>query len=112
MRLGRRCKERQASLWLAADQLGNGPRNAFYEKLNELLAEIGFDEKLEAACEPYYARSGRKGLAPGVYFRMLFIGFFEDISSQRGIACGARIVARWPASWASRRARELPITAL
>ena len=86
MGLGRRCKERQASLWLAADQLGSGPRNAFYDKLNELLAEIGFDEQLEAACEPYYARSGRKGLAPGVYFRMLFIGFFEDISSQRGIA--------------------------
>ena len=86
MELGRRCKERQPSLWLAADQLGSGPRNAFYDKLNELLAEIGFDEQLEAACELYYAPCGRKGLAPGVYFRMIFIGFFENISSQRGIA--------------------------
>ena len=111
MGLGRRCKERQASLWLAADQLGSGPRNAFYDKLNELLAEIGFDEQLEAACEPYYARSGRKGLAPGVYFRMLFIGFSKTSPVSVGSLGGARIVARWPASWASRQARELPITA-
>ena len=46
----------------------------------------GFDEQLAVACEPFYARSDHQGLAPGAYFRMLFSGFFEDISSQRGIA--------------------------
>jgi transposase len=54
--------------------------------LNQVLDEIDFDRKLEAAAEPYYETTGRKGLPPGVYFRMIFIGYFEDISSQRGIA--------------------------
>ena len=51
-----------------------------------MLAEAGFDRELEKAVEPYYCTTGRKSLPPGVYFRMLFIGYFEDISSQRGIA--------------------------
>jgi hypothetical protein len=66
--------------------LGGGPRNAFYDRLNQLLGEIDFDHQLEAAAEPYYQPTGRQGLPPGVYFRMIFIGYFEDISSQRGIA--------------------------
>ena len=86
MGVGRRRSEAQSEFWVAAEQLGRGPRNAFYDKLNEVLAESGFDRELEKAVEPYYCRTGRKGLAPGVYFRMLFIGYFEDISSQRGIA--------------------------
>ena len=85
MSLGRRRGERQGEFWVAADGLG-GPRNLFYDRLNELLAEVEFDRKLEAAAAPYYQKTGRRGLAPGVYFRMLFVGFFEDISSQRGIA--------------------------
>ncbi len=86
MGVGRRPRERQGALWVAAEALGSGPRHAFYDRLNELLDEIGFDRTLEKAVEPYYEATGRKGLAPGVYFRMLFIGYFEDISSQRGIA--------------------------
>lgn len=86
MSVGRRRGEEQCEFWVATEQLGRGPRNAFYDKLNEVLAEAGFDRELEKAVEPYYATTGRKGLAPGVYFRMLFIGYFEDISSQRGIA--------------------------
>ena len=86
MTLGRRCSERQDSFWVATDKLGKGPRNAFYDRLNEFLFEVDFDRKLEAAAEPYYQSTGRKGLPPGVYFRMIFIGYFEDISSQRGIA--------------------------
>ena len=86
MGLGRRQSEQQGTFWVASDKLGSGPRNAFYDRLNQLLLEIDFDRKLEAAAEPYYKKTGRKGLAPGVYFRMIFIGYFEDISSQRGIA--------------------------
>lgn len=86
MGLGKRRAKRQGEFWVAADKLGSGPRNVFYDRLNQLLAEMGFDEKLEAAAEPYYQTTGRKGLPPGVYFRMIFIGYFEDISSQRGIA--------------------------
>ena len=58
----------------------------FYDRMNLLLAEIEFDRKLEEAAQPYYEKTGRKSLPPGVYFRMIFIGYFEDISSQRGIA--------------------------
>jgi len=86
MGLGRRRNEHQDTFWVSADKLGKGPRNAFYDRLNEVLAEIEFDRQLEAAVEPYYQKTGRKGLPPGVYFRMIFIGYFEDISSQRGIA--------------------------
>jgi transposase len=86
MALGRRRRERQGEFWVATDQLGSGPRNLFYDRLNQLLDKIDFDRKLEAAAEPYYETTGREGLPPGVYFRMIFIGYFEDISSQRGIA--------------------------
>ena len=90
MSLGRRSGERQGEFWVEASRLSDGPRNAFYDRLNELLAEIGFDRQLEGAAAPFYKKTGRKGLAPGVYFRMILIGYFEDISSQRGIAwrCG------------------------
>ena len=86
MALGKRKRQHQEAFWVAADKLGSGPRNAFYDRLNQLLGEIDFDGKLEKAAEPYYEKTGRKGLPPGVYFRMIFIGYFEDISSQRGIA--------------------------
>ncbi|HEX2239026.1 MAG TPA: transposase [Gammaproteobacteria bacterium] len=86
MGLGRRRKEQQQAFWVAADKLGSGPRNVFYDRLNELLLEIEFDQQLEAAVAPFYQATGRKCLPPGVYFRMIFIGYFEDIGSQRGIA--------------------------
>src|SRR5690606_36699541 len=86
MTVGRRRSEQQGEFWVAADRLGVGPRNAFYDRLNQVLASIDFDRTLEAAVEPYYAPTGRRGCALGVYFRMLFIGYFEDISSQRGTA--------------------------
>ena len=86
MTLGRRRREQQDTFWIATDRLGSGPRNAFYDRLNGLLKEIEFDRKLEEAAEPFYEKTGRKSLPPGVYFRMIFIGYFEDISSQPGIA--------------------------
>jgi transposase len=59
----------------------------FYEKLNALLNEAGFDRWIEELCQPYYHRQqGRPGIPPGVYFRMLLVGYFEGIGSQRGIA--------------------------
>ena len=59
----------------------------FYEQLNRLLEERGFDEWVERQCTRFYAeRMGRPSLAPGRYFRMLLIGYFEGIDSERGIA--------------------------
>jgi transposase len=86
MALGRRNEERQAEFWVATQQLPVSPGHVFYRKLNELLAAANFDEWIERLCEPYYAKSGRPGIPPGVYFRMLLVGYFEGIGSQRGIA--------------------------
>ena len=59
----------------------------FYEKLNRLLAEHGFDDFVEAQCRPFYAeKMGRPSLAPGQYFRLLLLGYFEGLDSERGIA--------------------------
>jgi hypothetical protein len=86
MALGRRNEERQSEFWVATQQLPVAPGHVFYEKLNGLLAAEGFDEWVEALCEPYYAKCGRNSIPPGVYFRMLMVGYFEGIGTQRGIA--------------------------
>jgi hypothetical protein len=86
MALGKRKRQHQETFWVAADKLGGGPRNAFYDRLNQLLGEIDFDGNLEKAAESHYEATGRNGLPLGVHFRMIFIGYFEDISSRRGIA--------------------------
>ena len=86
MALGRRKREQQ-ELWVATTDLPTGPGHPFYRKLNGLLDEFGFDAFVEKRCRRYYADAiGRPGIPPGVYFRMLFIGYFEGLNSQRGIA--------------------------
>lgn len=85
MALGRR-KEKQTELFLATAQVVKGPGHPFYSKLNQVLAAAGFDEFVETLCSSAYKHGGRPGIPPGVYFRMLFVGYFEGIDSQRGIA--------------------------
>jgi transposase len=86
MALGKRKREQQTA-WVATTDLPQSPGHPFYKKLNKLLAEAGFDEWLEALCAPYYsADRGRDSIPPGVYFRMILVGYFEGIGSQRGIA--------------------------
>lgn len=86
MALGRR-KPPQQPLWVANGELPRSPGHPFYAALNRLLAEVGFDRFVEEMCTPYYADNvGRPGIAPGVYFRMLLVGYFEGLGSQRGIA--------------------------
>jgi len=85
MAIGRR-KEKQSELFIPAVKLATGSGHPFYAKLNEVLAKAGFDEFVEKKCAPYYKEGGRPGIPPGVYFRMLFIGYFEGLDSQRGIA--------------------------
>ncbi len=87
MALGRRTNEAQPSFWIAVDELPRSEGHVFYDKLNKLLREAGFDEFAEKLCEPYYHDTmGRPGIPPGVYFRMLLVGYFEGLSSQRGVA--------------------------
>ena len=87
MSMGRKPSERQADLWIATTDLPKSPGHVFYEKLNALLAEADFDRYVEGLCKDYYADDvGRESIPPGVYFRMLFVGYFEELDSQRGIA--------------------------
>ncbi len=85
MALGKR-KPKQGELFIPTARVANGPGHPFYSKLNEVLAEAGFDEFVEKLCAPYYKEGGRPGIPPGVYFRMVLIGYFEGLDSQRGIA--------------------------
>src|SRR5687767_3785904 len=86
MALGKRKTESQ-ELWVATTELPRSPGHPFYKQLNRLLADDGFDAWLEKLCAPYYhATQGRPSIPPGVYFRMILVGYFEGISSQRGIA--------------------------
>src|SRR5436190_13970546 len=87
MAMGKRTRERQDELFIMHDRLPKSPGHVFYIKLNQLLAEAGFDRWVETLCEPFYARGkGRPSIPPGTYFRMLLVGYFEGINSQRGIA--------------------------
>jgi transposase len=88
MAMGKR-KSRQESLFVATDRLLQSQGHPFYQKLNALLDEAEFDGWIEGRCAPYYEqeeKSGRPSIVPGIYFRMLLVGYFEGIDSQRGIA--------------------------
>jgi len=87
MAMGRR-RARQQALWVATEQLAQSGGHAFYEQVNEVLNEHQFDPFVEAECVGFYKSEvmGRPSIAPGVYFRMLMVGYFEGIDSERGIA--------------------------
>ena len=77
----------QTPLWVASSDLPRSPGHPFYVRLNELLETTGFDVFVEDLCRPFYALvMGRPGLAPGRYFRLLLVGYFEGLDSERGIA--------------------------
>src|SRR5262245_20898544 len=86
MAMGKR-KSEQAPLWISATELPVSPGHPFYRRLNEILDAAGFDRFVEEQCRPFYAPvMGRPSLAPGRYFRLLLIGYFEGLDSERGIA--------------------------
>jgi transposase len=87
MALGRRKTERQADFWVPTADLPRSPGHPFYEQLNQVLAAAGFDRFCEERCRKFYhARLGRPSVPPGVYFRMLLVGYFEKLPSERQIA--------------------------
>ena len=79
-------REEQESLFVARQALKMSGGHPFYEAHNRVLKGNGFDKYVEGLCEPFYAPKGRPGVAPGIYFRCLLIGYFEGIDSERGIA--------------------------
>jgi transposase len=88
MAMGKRdSRERQQAIWVEVASVMRPSGHPFYEQLNELLWNKGFDKFAEQSCQRFYAaKIGRPGLAPGIYFRALVIGYFEGIDSERGIA--------------------------
>ena len=86
MAMGKRTSE-QAPLWVAATDLPVSPSHPFYARLNTILDEAGFDRFAEEQCQEFYASTmGRPSLPPGRYFRLLLVGYFEGLDSERGIA--------------------------
>jgi transposase len=87
MSMGRRKPAIQGQMFIAISDLPATAGHPFYEKLNQALRAIEFDRQVEAQCREFYKESvGRRSIPPGVYFRMLLIGYFEGIDSERGIA--------------------------
>ena len=88
MAMGRRKnRTRTPGLWIAANELPRTGGHPFYLRLNQVLDAHAFDEFVEAQCAPFYAEPvGRPSLTPGTYFRLLLVGYFEGIDSERGIA--------------------------
>jgi transposase len=77
----------QPPLWIATSDLPASPGHPFYARLNAILDAHGFDRFVEDLCRPFYAPvMGRPSLAPGQYVRLLLVGYFEGIDSERGIA--------------------------
>jgi len=86
MAMGKRTSK-QAPMWVASSDLPVSPGHPFYERLNAILDEGGFDRFAEEQCREFYAPvMGRPSLPPGQYFRLLLVGYFEGLDSERGIA--------------------------
>jgi len=87
MAMGKRKRHaKQASMWVATQDLPRTAAHPFYTRLNQILDTHGFDEYVEDLCRHFYADEGRPGLPPGRYFRLLLIGYFEGLDAERAIA--------------------------
>ena len=85
MALGRQ-RDHQAEMLVSWVEMPRSPGHAFYDKLQGVLIAAGFDRFIETQCAVDYApRLGRPSQPPGRYFRMLLIGYFEGIDSERGL---------------------------
>src|ERR671910_2135383 len=83
----RRRRPKQASMWVATQDLPRSAAHPFYTRLNQILDTADFDGHVETVCQRFYADEvGRPSLPPGRYFRMLLLGYFEGLDSERAIA--------------------------
>jgi transposase len=87
MAMGKRRRHaKQASMWVATQDLPRSGAHPFYTRLNQILDQHDFDGYVEGLCQRFYADEGRPGLPPGRYFRLLLIGYFEGLDAERAIA--------------------------
>jgi transposase len=83
----RQTQQRTEDLWIATSELAVPAGHPFYERLNQILDEHDFDSFVEDKCRQFYAAErARPSLVPGIYFRLLLVGYFEGIDSEGGIA--------------------------
>jgi transposase len=87
MAMGTRDREHQGDFWIPTSALPMTASHPFYEQVNKILDAAGFDRFVEDECRKFYAeKMGRPSLPPAIYFRLMLIGYFEGIDSERGIA--------------------------
>ena len=82
-------EQKQGEFWIESARVSKPKSQGFYSKLNEHLAEMDFARQVWALCAPAYceeSRGGRPGIDPVVYLKMLMVGFFENLRSERAIA--------------------------
>ena len=83
----RKNQQRQEQIWIPQSELPKTVAHPFYDRLNRVLEERGFDDFVEQCFAPFYAEQmGRPSLAPGRYFHLQLMGYFEGIDSERGMA--------------------------
>ena len=100
----------QPAMWVATADLPQGGGHPFYERLNQILNAAGFDAFVEKLSAPFYVRMGRPSLAPGRYFRLLLVGYFEGLDSERAIAWRAADSLSLPGAADAGRASQRPAT--
>ncbi len=75
--MGKKKRRRQADLWVASSQLARSPGHPFYEALNEVLSEHGFDDFVEELCGKFYAeKDGAAERGAGSVFSAVDGGVF------------------------------------
>lgn len=85
--MGKKKRKRQEAMWVATRDLPRSPGHPFYQRLNQILEAHGFDAFVERQCSRFYAPGvGRPSLPPGRYFRLMLLGYFEGLGSERGMA--------------------------
>jgi hypothetical protein len=83
MAMGKRRRHaKQASMWVATEDLPRSAAHPFYTRLNQILDQQDFDGYVEGLCHRFYTDEGRPGLPPGRYFRLLLIGYFEGLDAE------------------------------
>ena len=87
MAMGQREVDDQGNFWIPTSALPMTAAHPFYQQVNKILDGQRFDRFVEGLCRRFYAdKMGRPSLPPAIYFRLMLIGYFEGIDSERGIA--------------------------
>ena len=72
-------KDYQEKLFLSFSLTSRIPENNFYRQLKEVL-DLQF---MRDMARPYYGSEGQKSIDPTVFFRIMLIGYLENIVSDR-----------------------------